>query len=660
MKNLLNQRLTLKHLVLLFSFQFLLLTYHCFPQVGINNSGNLPNKSAMLDASSVNQGILINRMTTVQRDAITSPATSLMIFNTTTNCFEAYVNGAWNIVSCPTPCASPLPPSNINATNIQCNSFTANWSPSNSATTYFLDVSTTNSFSTFITGFRNLNVGNSTTYNITGLTFGTTYYYQLRSSFGNCTGVSSNPVSSATTLSSPPAPTAGTITPSPSQIVWIWGIVSNATGYKWSTANNYTNATNIGATTSYTQTSLNCNTPYTLYIWAYNTCTNSPPLTMTSATTSNPGTASQGNCTSTKTSITWNWIAVNGATGYKYSTLSSSDTNPVDIGNTTTYLQTGLTCNTPYSLYVWARNGCGNSTVATLIQTTSACTSPSNIYVIGGYGAGNLSTNEAYDPVSDSWIAKASMPTARQSPAAAVVNNIIYVIGGAISTEITTNEAYDPVANSWTTKASMPTARNDFSAAAVNNIIYAIGGYTDVTHWYLNTNEAYNPVTNSWVTKAPMPVQSLWMATQVVNNIIYVIGGGNNPVYNTNYAYNPATDSWSSKAPLPTPRSLAASAVVNNIIYVIGGFAWSGMNEIFVTANEAYNPATDTWTTKTSMTSARINCTASPVNNIIYVIGGFNGSILSINEAYDPVANSWSTKTSMPTARYTQVSAVIP
>lgn len=50
--------------------------------VGINSTGALPNSSAMLDVSSTDMGILIPRMTEVQRDAIVSPATSLLIFQT--------------------------------------------------------------------------------------------------------------------------------------------------------------------------------------------------------------------------------------------------------------------------------------------------------------------------------------------------------------------------------------------------------------------------------------------------------------------------------------------------------------------------------------------------------------------------------------------------
>jgi len=50
--------------------------------------GTIPDPSASLDVQSSSQGVLLPRLTTTERDAIISPATSLMIFNTTTNCLE--------------------------------------------------------------------------------------------------------------------------------------------------------------------------------------------------------------------------------------------------------------------------------------------------------------------------------------------------------------------------------------------------------------------------------------------------------------------------------------------------------------------------------------------------------------------------------------------
>ena len=82
----------------------------------------------------------------------------------------------------------------------------------------------------------------------------------------------------------PAAPTAGTNTPSQTQVVWNWNTSSGATAYYYNTVNNFGTATSNGASTSYTQTGLTCNTAYTLYIWAYNSCGNSTATTLTQTT----------------------------------------------------------------------------------------------------------------------------------------------------------------------------------------------------------------------------------------------------------------------------------------------------------------------------------------------------------------------------------------
>ena len=49
---------------------------------------NTPQATAELQVDSTAGGVLVPRMTTAQRDAISSPAESLLIFNTTTNSFN--------------------------------------------------------------------------------------------------------------------------------------------------------------------------------------------------------------------------------------------------------------------------------------------------------------------------------------------------------------------------------------------------------------------------------------------------------------------------------------------------------------------------------------------------------------------------------------------
>jgi hypothetical protein len=56
--------------------------------VGVNESGNNPDPSAILDVESTDKGFLPPRMTTTQRNGITSPATGLIVYNTDDDCIQ--------------------------------------------------------------------------------------------------------------------------------------------------------------------------------------------------------------------------------------------------------------------------------------------------------------------------------------------------------------------------------------------------------------------------------------------------------------------------------------------------------------------------------------------------------------------------------------------
>jgi len=66
-----------------------------YSQVAINTDGSQPDASAMLDVKSTTQGFLPPRMTTTQRDAISSAATGLIIYNTDDNCLQQYQGSLW-------------------------------------------------------------------------------------------------------------------------------------------------------------------------------------------------------------------------------------------------------------------------------------------------------------------------------------------------------------------------------------------------------------------------------------------------------------------------------------------------------------------------------------------------------------------------------------
>ena len=58
-----------------------------------------------------------------------------------------------------------------------------------------MDVSTKQSFSSYVPGYQDLDVGNSTSHAVIGLNANTNYYYRLRAYNGNGTSPNSNVIS---------------------------------------------------------------------------------------------------------------------------------------------------------------------------------------------------------------------------------------------------------------------------------------------------------------------------------------------------------------------------------------------------------------------------------------------------------------------------------
>ncbi|MEZ4817429.1 MAG: tail fiber domain-containing protein [Flavobacteriaceae bacterium] len=74
-------------------FLIILISTISLSQVGIGTTS--PNASSALDITSSNSGILIPRMTEAQRDAISSPATGLLIYQTDNSFGFYYFDGVW-------------------------------------------------------------------------------------------------------------------------------------------------------------------------------------------------------------------------------------------------------------------------------------------------------------------------------------------------------------------------------------------------------------------------------------------------------------------------------------------------------------------------------------------------------------------------------------
>lgn len=68
-----------------------LASFVAFAQNNVGIGTNTPDASSMLDVQSTSQGVLVPRMTTAQRLAITTPANGLLVYDTNFDCFFYYI-----------------------------------------------------------------------------------------------------------------------------------------------------------------------------------------------------------------------------------------------------------------------------------------------------------------------------------------------------------------------------------------------------------------------------------------------------------------------------------------------------------------------------------------------------------------------------------------
>jgi N-acetylneuraminic acid mutarotase len=214
------------------------------------------------------------------------------------------------------------------------------------------------------------------------------------------------------------------------------------------------------------------------------------------------------------------------------------------------------------------------------------------LYVIGGRAGSPLNNLERYDPISNTWVTLASMPTARAAAAAAVLDNSIIVIGGRTGTggpcsggALSAVELYDIDTNTWSTLAPLPAPRSDLSAVAHGGNVYVFGG-CDTFQSPVNDAFVYDPQTDSWSSIASMPTARASAVAGKKGELVYVIGGWNGGNLANNEIYDISHDTWSVGLAMPTPRSETGSFSHGGRIYVLGGGPFGAS----VSANEMFKP----------------------------------------------------------------------
>lgn len=288
------------------------------------------------------------------------------------------------------------------------------------------------------------------------------------------------------------------------------------------------------------------------------------------------------------------------------------------------------------------------------------------------------------------WAKRADFPEPGEELLGASANGKMYVFCGLAPgwKPIGMVYEYDPAGDKWTKKKPMALPSHHVAFTEMNGKIYAFGGFVPPTSgppaWTPIDNAwEYDPAADSWKALAPMPTKRGSPVAVTVGNKIYVIGGATTPpnqpevtavhparphvVLGTVEEYDPATNTWRSRTPMPTPRNHATAGVVNGKVYVIGGRV--GAAFIGVAANvdtvEEYDPATDKWgAIRARMPTARSAMASGTYNGRIYVTGGeqqTNNYMMTFRalEAYDPAANRWAVLPNMPVSRHGLAGAVV-
>jgi N-acetylneuraminic acid mutarotase len=243
-----------------------------------------------------------------------------------------------------------------------------------------------------------------------------------------------------------------------------------------------------------------------------------------------------------------------------------------------------------------------------------------------------------YDASDNSWAKKDSFPFERFSTALFSIDSNVYVVGGGNPSHVPQNDmwSYNPNGGVWTQKATFTgPARYGGTAHTVAGKGYYGFGITPTGNVYRNDWWEYNPVTNSWVQKTAPDFNfegRYNLGGFVIKGIVYLVGGQtsfSNPTQC--YAYDPATDTWTSKSSVTTVRmSGAAVFSIGNKGYYGCGYNSQGYLDpnSFKKDFYEYDPVTDIWSTKASLpiTHGREGCEGASANGFGYVCGGMQVS----------------------------------
>lgn len=231
--------------------------------------------------------------------------------------------------------------------------------------------------------------------------------------------------------------------------------------------------------------------------------------------------------------------------------------------------------------------------------------------------------------------------------AAAHSDGKIYLFGGSVFGANFTR-MFDPVAQTFTNKANTPFNVFDGAALSFGGYIWVLGGNGE------NRFARYNPVANSWqlLSFAPFNMSSVCMYADANGDIWAWGGSGGNTPTAVIMKYTMSTNQWTQHGSgIYDHQHKGWAKGPDELFYSMGGLI-SGTG---TTTVQRFNPVTLAIESLAPLPAVRWAGVASERGGLVHYISGnstsANSAVTTTNYAYDPITNTWSTKTAIPIGR---------
>jgi hypothetical protein len=226
------------------------------------------------------------------------------------------------------------------------------------------------------------------------------------------------------------------------------------------------------------------------------------------------------------------------------------------------------------------------------------------------------------------------------------------------------SSVYTPASGTWTNTANLTTARYDHAATLLSNGKVLVSGGVDI--FALSAAELFDPASETWsATGSLLTPRADHSSTLLFDGKVLIAGGDSgygNGVLASAELYDPATGTWTATGSMSVPRCFhSATLLPNGKVLVTGGVDGDNFTHPLASA-ELYDPASGTWTTTGSLSSARRNNTTTLLPDGKVLVAGGDGGIhvLSSAELYDSESGAWLPTGSLGTERSGPSAALLP